>query len=165
MTNSEALYKILSVLAKAYTEVEKREYEINHIELIDLFTLVLSNREKTDKRLYKLLKGQIKHKFKPFYKAIKPMFSIYSPTFPYNYENAVRHIDGIIYGNDILAEKLKKGQLDKASSIANALHNYPNYLFGQFDKLGNEQFFDLIFGYYPKLFGEPFFEEMHYLFR
>lgn len=165
MTNSDALYRTLSALSKAYTETKKRELDIGYPALIDTFTLALSNRERLDKKTLRKLKWTLKLKFKPFYKIAKPLFSIYTPTFPYDYQNALKHIDGIIYGSDKLCEKLVLGEYDKASSIADALHNYPNYLFGQFDKLSDEQFFELIFGYYPKLYGEPFFEEMHCLFK
>jgi len=44
------------------------------------------------------------------------------------------------------------------------MKSYPGYLFGEFEALSGEQFYDLVFGFYPKLYEEPFMDEMRKLF-
>ena len=82
----------------------------------------------------------------------------------YDYEKALKHIPGIIFGNDKICGKIVSGELDKAKSMSDAMKSYPGFLFGEFGSLTDKQFYDLVFGYYPTLYEEEFMEEQRSLF-
>ncbi len=165
MTEKAALYRTLCALRVLYGG--KCEYR-NTAALLDSFSAALSHCENAEKPLAKCLrqlKAELKRENKEFYKATKRFFSILFPVLDYNFELAKTHIPAIIYGNDRIAAEIEKSETGKAKSMSDAMKSYPSYLFGEFEALSPEQFYELVFGFYPKLYDEPFMDEMKHLFR
>ena len=72
----------------------------------------------------------------------------------------------MIYGNDKINEQLVAGDRRRVKAMCDAMKSYPGFLFGEFEALSDEQFYDLVFGYYPKLYDkEDLMGEMKYLFE
>lgn len=167
MTEASALARVLIISRDLYSALARGEEGYNYIALLDSLSAALSHCENEKKPLRKCmrsLKREIKAGSKPFYISIKQQFSFLCPTLEYNYEKARKHIPAIIYGNDMIYARLLKGENDKAHSMADAMKSYPGFLFGEFEALTDEQFYELVFGYYPKLYDEPFLDEMKHLF-
>ena len=167
MTEASALARVLTISRDLYSALARGEDGHNYIALLDSLSAALSHCENEKKPLRKCmrsLKREIKAGSKPFYISIKQQFSFLCPTLEYNYEKARKHIPSIIYGNDMICARLLKGENDKAHSMADAMKSYPGFLFGEFEALTDEQFYELVFGYYPKLYDEPFLDEMKHLF-
>lgn len=165
VTEKNALARVLTTMRSLYSS--KCEYE-NYSELLDSFSAALSHCENEKKPLAKCmrqLKRELKHFSKDYYTEIKKYFSLLYPTLDYDYENAKKHIPAIIYGNDMICKTLSAGETGKAKSMSDAMKNYPGFLFGEFESLSPEQFYELVFGFYPKLYEEPFMDEMKHLFR
>ena len=170
MTQAEqaALYRVLCVSREAYNAVAKGEPELNHMALLDALSAALSHVNDEKKPLSKCmraLKSEIKRAGKPFYRRVKPLLSPITPVLDYDAEKALRHIPALIFGNDRICGKLVRGESDRARSMSDAMKSYPGYLFGEFEALTPEQFYELVFGYYPKLYDEPFMEQMKELFQ
>lgn len=166
-TEQEALGRVLAVSVQAYSAVAKGEPELNYVALLDALSAALShvnNEKKPLAKCVRKLKGEIKRAGKPFYLRIKQQFTPIVPVKDYNFSKTLEHIPAIIYGNDLICGKLIRGEADRARSMADAMKSYPGYLFGEFEALSPEQFYDLVFGYYPKLYDEPFMEEKKGLF-
>lgn len=167
-TEQAALGRVLSISAQAYSAVAKGEPELNHVALLDALSAALShvnNEKKPLAKCMRQLKGEIKRAGKPFYLRVKQQFTPIVPVLEYDFSKAVEHIPAIIYGNDQICGKLVRGEADRARSMADAMKSYPGYLFGEFEALTPEQFYDLVFSYYPKLYDEPFMEKMSGLFK
>ncbi len=133
---------------------------------LDLLSAALSHIENGDipKSLLRRLKRGIKSQNRNFFLEVKQYFTLFYPALEFDLEKARRHIPAIIFGNDKICEKIVKGEPDKAKSMSSAMASYPGYLFGEFEELSDEQFYDLVFGYYPKLYEEEFMDEMRGLF-
>ena len=166
-TEQAALGRVLAISREAYSAIAKQEPELNYIALLDSLSAALSHAGQDKKPLAKCMRGlksEIKRAGKPFYKRIKPQLTPVFPDREYDFALALKHIPAIIYGNDLICSRLVRGENDKAFSMADAMKSYPGFLFGEFDALSPEQFYELVFGYYPKLFEEPFMDEMKGLF-
>ena len=164
----QALGRVLTVSRYAYVAVSKGDEDINAVKLLDCLSAVLSHCNHPRQPMWWCmwrLKSQLKRHNKPFYLRIRTYLSAVYPVQDYDFQRAAEHIPAIIYGNDMICDKLQRGEQDKARSMADAMHNYPGYLFGEFEALSGEQFFELVFGYYPKIYDEPFMEDMRQLFR
>lgn len=164
----DALGRVLAVSREAYSAIASDEPEINHVALLDALSAALShyrNEKKPLSKCMRALRSEIKHAGKTFYSRIKPRFTPVVPAPGFDPEKASEHIPAMIYGNDRICAKLVSGEADKARSMADAMRSYPGFLFGEFESLTPEQFYDLVFGYYPKLYDEPFMEEMKHKFR
>ena len=167
-TEETALGRVLSICREAYAAVAKGEPELNHAALLDSLSAALShvnNKKKPLAKCMRALKSEIKRAGKPFYQRVKPQFTPIVPVPQYDFALAVKHIPAMIYGNDQICGKLVRGETDKARSMADAMKSYPGFLFGEFEALSPEQFYELVFGYYPKLYDEPFMDEMRGLFN
>lgn len=161
-----ALGRVLNISRAAYSAAVNGGLD-NTISLLDSLSAALSHTGDEKRPLSKCmraLKHEIKAKNKAFYISVKPQFSRIVPVLDYDYEEAKKHIPAIIYGNDMICQKIVTGEHGKARSMADAMKSYPGYIFGEFSALSGEQFYDLVFGYYPKLYDEPFMEEMRGLF-
>lgn len=168
MANTEktALYRTLHATHRIYSAMADGTAE-NSTALLDSLSAALSHCQNAEKPLRKCL-GQLKRELKradrELFRTIKPHFSRLRPTLDYDFDKAVKHIPAIIYGNDKICDKLQGGEKNKARSMADAMKSYPGFLFGEFEALSDEQFYELVFGFYPKLYEEPFMDEMRYLF-
>lgn len=166
-TEEAALGRVLAISRAAYSAIAKEEPELNYVALLDGISAALSHVNNEKRPLAKCmgaLKAEIKRAGRTFYDRIKPQFSRLVPVPNYDFALAVKHIPSLIYGNDRICEKLVRGETDKARSMADAMKSYPGYLYGEFEALTPEQFYELVFGYYPKLYEEPFMDEMRGLF-
>ena len=166
-TEEATLGRVLAISREAYSAVTKGEPELNLVALLDSLSAALShvnNEKKPLAKCMRALKSEIKRAGKPFYLRVKPQLTPLVPTPAFDFGLAVKHIPALIYGNDQICGKLVRGELDKARSMADAMKSYPGFLFGEFEALSPEQFYELVFGYYPKLFEEPFMDEMRGLF-
>ena len=167
MTEASALARVLDISRSLYSALAKGEDCHNYIALLDSLSAALSHCENEKKPLRKCmrsLKRELRSGSKPFFIGVKQQFSFLCPALEYNFEKAKKHIPALIYGNDMICARLVSGESDKARSMADAMRSYPGYLFGEFEALTDEQFYELVFGYYPKLYDEPFMEEMKGLF-
>ncbi len=167
MGNSEknALGRVLLILKAVYGNDEIE----NLVPLLDNLSATLSHindpKQPIAKTLPKL-KREIKSADKVFYRLVERYFAKIYPVLDYDFDNAVKHIPGIIHGNDKICEKIIRGEVDKAKSMKSAMKSYPGFLFGEFDALTDSQFYDLVFGYYPKIYErEEFMDEARYLFQ
>ncbi len=166
-TEEAALGRVLAISREAYSSVAGGAAGINYVALLDGLSAALSHVNHEQKPLAKCmrtLRAELKGVGKPFFERVKPQFSRLVPIPHYDFSLAVKHIPAMIYGNDRICEKLVRGETDKARSMADAMKSYPGYLYGEFEALTPEQFYDLVFGYYPKLYEEPFMDEMKSLF-
>lgn len=166
-TEEAALGRVLAISRAAYSSIAAGDAEINYVALLDALSAALSHVNNEKKPLAKCigaLKSEIKRSGRTLYDRVKPQFSWLVPVPHYDFSLAVRHIPALIYGNDRICEKLVRGDADKARSMADAMKSYPGYLYGEFEALSPEQFYELVFGYYPKLYEEPFMDEMKGLF-
>lgn len=166
MTEKTALYKTLHAAREVYSAIKNGTAE-NGTALLDSLSAALSHchiEEKPLAECLRPLKKELKHADHRLYRSIKRHFSRLRPTLDYDFDKAVQHITAIIYGNDMICDKLQKGETGKARSMADAMKSYPSFVFGEFEALSDEQFYDLVFGFYPKLYDEPFMDEMKYLF-
>lgn len=166
MTEKTALYKTLHAAREVYSAMASGTSE-NSTALLDSLSAALSHCQSAEKPLAKCLrqlKRELKRADRKLYRSIKPHFSRLRPTLDYDFDKAVKHIPAMIYGNDRICDKLQKSERNKARSMADAMKSYPGFIFGEFEALSDEQFYDLVFGFYPKLYEEPFMGEMRYLF-
>ncbi len=166
MTEASALARVLNISRMLYSAVAKGE-DLNSMALLDSISAAIShcnNEKKPLRKCMRALKRELKSASRPFYLSVKKQFSILNPTLDYDFDNALRHLPALIYGNDMICARLAEGETDKARSMADAMKSYPGYLFGEFEALTGTQFYDLVFGYYPKLYDEPFMDEMRHLF-
>ncbi len=167
LTEKSALARVLNISRSLYVEIAKNSGEPYLIPLLDSISAALShcgNEKKPLCKCMKSLKRELKAACKPFYKSVKQQFSWLCPVLEYDFDNARKHIPALIYGNDMICSKLSQGEHTKARSMADAMKSCPGYLFGEFEALSPQQFYDLVFGYYPKLYDEPFMDEMKQLF-
>lgn len=167
MTEKTAAARVFNIARELYSLISRNGATSESSALLDAVSSALSHCESTEKPLAKcmrMLKKQLKHDDREFYRTVKKHFSRLRPTLDYNFEKAKKHIPAIIYGNDMICKKLETNERDKARSMADAMKSYPGFLFGEFEALSDEQFYDLVFGFYPKLYEEPFMEEMRNLF-
>ena len=166
MTEKASLYKTLQAARAVYCALADGTAQ-NSVALLDSLSAALSHCRNAEKPLAKCLrqlKKELKRADRELYRAIKPLFSRLRPTLDYDFDKAVKHIPAIIYGNDMICDRLQNGERNKARSMADAMKNYPGFIFGEFEALSDEQFYDLVFGFYPKLYEEPFMDEVRYLF-
>lgn len=166
MTEASALARVLNISRALYSAIAKGE-ETNNTALLDSISAAIShcnNEKRPLRKCMRALKRELRAACRPFYLTVKRQFSFMYPTLDYDFDNAVRHLPALIYGNDMICARLAAGDTDKARSMADAMKSYPGYLFGEFEALSGEQFYDLVFGYYPKLYDEPFMDEMKQLF-
>ena len=165
-SEKNALGRVLLISKAAYSAYCKNEIPMNFVALLDSLSAALSHcgTEQPLSRLMRKLSREIKSKNKEFYIATKQYFSRLYPIMDYDYEKALKHIPGIIFGNDKICGKIVSGELDKAKSMSDAMKSYPGFLFGEFGSLTDKQFYDLVFGYYPTLYEEEFMEEQRSLF-
>lgn len=167
MTEKNALGRVLMAAKIVYAELAKKDADLNGVALLDSLSAALSHAGNDKKPLGKLmgqLKREIKAAAKPIYPKVKRCFSMFCPVLDYDYDRAIKHVPALIYGNDKICAKLVAREEDRARSMADAMKSYPGYLFGEFEALSDEQFYDLVFGYYPKLYDEQFMDEMRGLF-
>lgn len=166
MTEASALARVLDISRELYSALARGE-EHNYIALLDSISAALShcnNEKKPLRKCLRALKRELRAGGKPFYIRVKQQFSLLCPTLAYDFDKAAKHVPALIYGNDMICSCLISGETDKACSMADAMRSYPGYLFGEFEALTDEQFYELVFGYYPKLYDEPFMDEMKHLF-
>ncbi len=165
-TEKNALYKVLSAARVIYSSIANGTAE-NSTALLDSISAALSHCQDIKKplaRCMRQLKKELKRADRELYRTIKPHFSRLRPALDYDFDKAVKHIPAIIYGNDRMCDKLQNGERGKARSMADAMKSYPGFLFGEFEALSDEQFYDLVFGFYPKLYEELFMDETKHLF-
>ena len=169
MTKEDAaLSRVLMVSREVYSALAKGEQDIDQAALLDSLSAALShycNEKKPLAKCMRALRSEIKRAGRQFYKRIKPQFSKLVPVTEFDKEKAAQHIPAMIFGNDRICARIVSRETDKVRSMADAMRNYPGFLFGEFEALTPEQFYDLVFGYYPKLYDEPFMEEMKDKFR
>lgn len=166
-SEENALGRVLAISREAYSAIKNNEEPLNKVALLDALSAALShvnNEKKPLAKCMRALRSQIKRAGKPFYERVKPQFSPLVPIPGYDFDKAVKHIPGLIYGNDRICEKLVSGDQGRVRSMADAMKSYPGFLYGEFEVLTDEQFYELVFGFYPKLYEEPFMDEMQYLF-
>ncbi|MGN0687542.1 MAG: hypothetical protein ACI4KA_05495 [Oscillospiraceae bacterium] len=166
MSESSALSRVLCISKELYSAAARGEQQ-NYREMLDSLSAALSHFENEDKPLAKCmgaLKRELRHESREFYRRIKKYFSVLRYVPEIDKDNAARHIPALIYGNDKICEQLDRGDAARARAMADAMKSYPGYLFGEYEALSGEQFYELVFGFYPKLYDEPFMDEVRYLF-
>ena len=163
-TEKNALGRVLLILKAVYISDEIE----NLVPLLDNLSATLSHINDEKQPIAKALpqlKREIKAADKAFYHLAERYFARIYPVLNYDFDKAVKHIPGIICGNDKICAKIVRGELDKAKSMKSAMKSYPGFLFGEFDALSDSQFYDLVFGFYPKIYErEEFMDEVRYLF-
>ncbi len=167
MTEKAALARTLNISRELYSALVNGVDAKTGCAMLDTLSAALSHLDHGKKPLRKCmrnLKHELKSEDKAFYLSVKRHFSILLPTLNYDYEKAAKHVPALIYGNDKICRKLIEGEHDRAKAMADAMKSYPSFLFGEFEALSDEQFYDLVFGFYPKLYEEQFMEEMRRLF-
>ena len=168
MTEKSALARTLNVCRELYSALSKGEELSCCREMLDSLSAALShcgNEKKPLAKCLRALKHELKSECREFYRRAKPNFSLLKPTLDYDFDKAKKHIPALIYGNDSICVQLENGDNGRAKAMADAMKSYPGFLFGEFEALSDEQFYDLVFGFYPKLYEEPFMDEMRYLFK
>ncbi|MBE6901304.1 MAG: hypothetical protein E7478_02410 [Ruminococcaceae bacterium] len=167
MNERSALSRTLSISRALYTAISKGDELHNCRAMLDSLSAALSHCNHAKKPLAKCmgnLKRELRSENKQFFLTVKPYFSIFRPTPELGLDKAAKHVPALIYGNDKICAELERGDLGKVKAMADAMKSYPGYLFGEFEALSGEQFYDLVFGFYPKLYEEPFMDEMRKLF-
>lgn len=168
MSEKNALGRVLMAARAAYAYLAKGEGEIEGAaDILDSLSAALShagNAQRPLSGLMRQVKRELKAAEKPLWAQLRRSFSPLNPVMNYAYDKALKHIPAFIYGNDMIVNKIYAGETDKACTMAEAMKSYPAFIFGEFEAMSDEQFFDLVFGYYPKQYGEPFMEEMRGLF-
>ena len=168
--NSEqnALGRVLWVSREAYIAISNGEIEMNVPALLDVLSAALSHLNDKKQPLAKVigkLKREIKSVSAEFYKKVKMYFARMYPILGFDFEKAAAHVPAIIFGNDKICAQYVAGDRDRVCAMCDAMKSYPNFLFGEFEALSDEQFYDLMFGYYPKLYeNDDFMGEMKHLF-
>ncbi len=167
VSDKNALGRVLMISKTVYSSVKNEIQPDNTVAALDLLSAALSHIGSADAPLRSLL-GELKRGLRSsnreFYPNVKKFFKPLYPPFEFDMEKARKHVPAVIYGNDKICEKLVRGENDKAKSMCSAMASYPGFIFGEFEELSDEQFYDLVFGYYPKLYEEDFMEEMRGLF-
>ena len=167
-TEKNALGRVLWVSREAYAVISKGEIEMNVPALLDILSAALSHLNDSKQPLAKVLRKlerRIKSINAQFYLKVKQYFSKVYPILDFDFEKAAAHVPAIIYGNDKICAKYVAGDLDKLNTMCDAMKSYPAFLFGEFDRLSDKQFFDLMFGYYPRLYeNDDLMGEMQHLF-
>lgn len=163
-TEKNALGRVLLILKALYG----RDEIDNLVPLLDNLSATLSHINDPKQPIAKTLpqlKREIKAADKAFYHLVERYFAKIYPSPDYDFDKAVKHIPGIICGNDKICAKIVLGEIDKAKSMKSAMKSYPGFLFGEFDALTDSQFYDLVFGFYPKIYErEKFMDEVQHLF-
>ncbi|MGN1118774.1 MAG: hypothetical protein ACI4Q4_00350 [Oscillospiraceae bacterium] len=165
VSEKNALGRVLLVCRAVYSEYAKGE--ACSTAALDSLSAALSHTNHEQRPLRDVmpaLKRELKAADKPLYHRVKRFFGWFCPVIDYDFDKAQKHVPALIYGNDMICAKLAAGEADKACSMADAMKSYPGFIFGEFEALSGEQFYDLVFGYYPKLYDEPFMDEMRGLF-
>ena len=167
MTERAALARTLCISRELYAALARGEELYNSGGMLDSLSAALSHCNNEKRPLAKCmrnLKRELRAENKQFYCTVKQFFSVLRPVPELTFDKAAKHVPALIYGNDKLCVELSRGDLGRARAMADAMKSYPGYLFGEFDALSGEQFYDLVFGFYPKLYEEPFMDEMRGLF-
>lgn len=168
-SEKNALGRVLLISKEAYRAVSEGELQINVPALLDCLSAALSHLNDEKQPLAKImgkLKREIRSKNKAFYGKSALYFSKIYPVVDYDFEKAARHVPAIIYGNDKINEQLVAGDRSRVKAMCDAMKSYPGFLFGEFEALSDEQFYDLVFGYYPKLYeNEEFMGKMRGIFE
>lgn len=168
MTEKAALARVLKISHVLYSALSKDPQAHNYIAALDSLSAALSHCNNAERPLVKCirsLKRELKSADKELYRSVKRCFSFLFPVLDYDFEKSAAHIPAIIYGNDMICQKLSQCGYDRAKAMADAMKSLPGYLFGEFESLTSMQFYDLVFGFYPKLYDEPFMDEMKRLFE
>ncbi len=165
MTEKSALARVLNISRELYCAAKDGQSCIAMLDSISAALSHCNNDKKPLRKCLRALKRELKTENKEFFLGVKKQFSPFFPTLDYDFDKAVKHLPALIYGNDMICAKLAAGEADKARSMADAMKSYPSFLYGEFEALTDEQFYELVFGYYPKLYDEPFMEEMKGLFK
>lgn len=166
-SEKSALARVLLISKEAYAAVSEGKAEINVPVILDGLSAVLSHcgGKESVSKLLKPLKREIKSKNKVLYPRVKVYFKRGCFVPEYDFDNAVKHIPALIFGNDKICAKFVNGETDKVKTMCGAMKSYPGYIFGEYGNLSPTQFYDLVFGFYPKLYGEEFMEPMKHLFQ
>ena len=168
MTEKAALARVLKISHVLYSALSKDPQAHNYIAALDSLSAAIShcnNAERPLEKCLRALKRELKAADRELYRSVKQYFSFFYPVLDYDFEKAAAHIPSLIYGNDMICQKLSQCEYDKAKAMADAMKSLPGYLFGEFESLTPQQFYDLVFGFYPKLYDEPFMDEMKHLFK
>ena len=168
MTEKSALARVLKISHVLYLALAKEPQAHNYMAVLDSLSAALSHCENDERLLAKCmraLKRELKVADRELYRSMKQYFSFLYPVLDYDFQKAAAHIPSLIYGNDMICQKLSQCDYDRAKAMADAMKSLPGYLFGEFESLTPTQFYDLVFGFYPKLYDESFMEEMKHLFK
>lgn len=167
MSEKNALGRVLMISKAVYSAAADGKIYGNVIAMLDSISAILTHYNSADKPISKLLrplKRELKTADKLFFRKLKPFFGFKCIVPDYDTECAAKHLDAIIYGNDKICEKMIRGQRDRAASMCKAMESYPGYIFGEYESLSDEHFYDLVFGYYSKIYDDEFMDEKRDLF-
>lgn len=152
MTEKKALGRTLTVYREVCSAIRDgrcRRYDL----ILDNIAAALTHIENEKQPLARCIgtvKSVIKQAEPELYARIKPQFSLLMPVMNYDYDLAKKLAPRLISGCDELREMLNSGEEEKARAYADALHNLPGFIFGEFPGLTEEKFDQLIFGYYRR---------------
>lgn len=156
MTEKKALGRMLTVYREVCSGIRDGKCR-GYDQILDNLAAALTHLENEKQPLAKCVgavKSVIKHSDRELYSRIKPQLSLLMPVMDYDYELAKKHVPKLISGCDKLREMLGNGEEERARAYADALHNCPGFILGEFPGLSEERFEQLIFGYYRKKYEE-----------
>lgn len=152
MTEKKALGRILTVYREVCSAI--RDGRCRRFDpVLDALAAALTHLDNEKQPLAKCIgavKTVIKQAEPELYARIKPQLSILMPVMNYDYDLAKKLAPQLISGCDELREMLGNGEEERARAYADALHNLPGFILGEFPGLSEERFDQLIFGYYRR---------------
>ncbi len=152
MTEKKALGRTLMIYREVCSAIRDGRCR-SHDQILDNLAAALTHLENEKQPLAKCIgtvKSVIKRCDPELYARIKPQLSPLMPVMDYDFEPARKSVPALVSGIDKLREMLNGGEDEKARAYADALHNCPGFIFGEFPGLTAEKFEQLIFGYYRR---------------
>lgn len=164
MTEKNALSRVLLISREAYRAAEKREVSV---AVFDCLSATLSHAGSESSPLNRLIpqfKRELKSADGDLWKKSSRYLSLMYHAEDFDFDRAMKFLDVMIYGNDMMCRKLIEREREKAFAIAQAMSGMAGFLLGEYEGISHERLYELLFGYYPKRFGEPFMDEMKQVF-
>jgi hypothetical protein len=81
----------------------------------------------------------------------------------YNMNKAYSHVPAMVRGITLLLGNIKNGEIEKTKILASSMHNYPDFIIGNYSCPSSE-FYNEHLCFYTREFGEPVFNFWHHLF-
>lgn len=164
MTEKSAAARVLLISREAYRAAEKREVPAAVFDSLSAALSHAGSESSPLKRLIPQLKRELKAADSELSKKTSRYLSLMYHAEDFDFQRAVKFLDVMIFGNDMLCRKLIEREREKACAMAQAMSGMAGFLLGEYEGISHERLYELLFGYYPKRFGEPFMDEMKQVF-